>query len=185
MDLEKAIQTQLRNIQAKTGKSLDELGAILRATGLKKHGELRDYAQRELALGHGDANTLVTTLLSAAAPPASNAGYELDAIYAGPKAGLRRIHEKVMAALADWAPFEVAPKKTYVSLQRKKQFAMIGPATNTRVDVGLNMKGVNGTDRLEELPAGGMCQFKVRLTDPEQVDAELIAWMRLAFDQAG
>jgi hypothetical protein len=38
--------------------------------------------------------------------------------------------------------------------------------------------------RLEQLPAGQMCQYKVRLTEPGQVDDELIAWIRLAFDGA-
>jgi hypothetical protein len=62
---------------------------------------------------------------------------------------------------------------------------MVGPATNTRVEVGLNMKGVPGTDRLEALPAGQMCQHKVRVTAPAQVDAELVAWIRQAYDAAG
>ena len=78
-----------------------------------------------------------------------------------------------MAAIDAFGPFEIAPKKGYVSLRRKKQFAMIGPATKTRVDVGLNMKGVPATERLIELPAGGMCQYKVSLTDAAQVDDEL------------
>ncbi len=62
---------------------------------------------------------------------------------------------------------------------------MIGPATKTRVEVGLNMKGVPETERLKGLPAGGMCQYKVNVTDPAEVDKELVAWIRQAYDSAG
>jgi hypothetical protein len=87
-----------------------------------------------------------------------------------------------MTAVNAFGPFEIAPKKTYLSLRRKKQFATVGPATNSRVEVGLNMKGVKGTSRLEALPEGGMCQYRVKLTSPAEVDAELIAWIRTAYD---
>jgi hypothetical protein len=80
---------------------------------------------------------------------------------------------------------EVAPKKGYISLRRKKQFAMIGPVTNTRVEVGLNMKGVDPTERLAAMPAGGMCNYKVKVADAAEVDAELIEWVRRAYDSAG
>jgi hypothetical protein len=188
--VDKAFETQRKNIQTKTGKTLEQLAAILRKSGLTKHGELRDFAKRELGLGHGDANTLVHTCLesgggSAAAAKGASAGDVLAEIYAGPKADLRPIHDALMAAIGRFGEFEIAPKKGYVSLRRKKQFAMIGPGTKTRVDVGINMKGVKGTDRLVELPPGGMCQYKVAVTDPTEVDKELIGWLKKAFDAAG
>ena len=62
---------------------------------------------------------------------------------------------------------------------------MIGPATNSRVEVGLNMKGVPGTERLLAQPPGGMCQYKVKLTGVTEVDTELLSWLRMAFDSAG
>lgn len=179
--VDKAIQTQLANLQKKTGKTLDELGKLIAASGLTKHGEIRDMLQRDLGLGHGDANTLVHTVLQSAGP----VGDVLDEIYAGPKAALRPIHEALMQEILRFGDFEIAPKKAYVSLRRKKQFAMIGPATNTRVEVGLNMKGVPGTARLLEQPAGGMCQYKVKVTTAAEVDRELIGWIRSAYESAG
>ena len=188
--VDQATQTQLQNIQTRTGRTLDELFALIRESGLTKHGQILQMLKRDLGMGHGDANALAGAYLKAGeqgAGPAGEASPDdvLDAIYTGPKADLRPIHEKLMAAFAALGPFEVAPKKGYVSLRRKKQFATVGPATWTRVDVGLNMKGVAATERLIELPAGGMCQYRVSLTEAGQVDQELMAWASLAYSSAG
>jgi hypothetical protein len=188
--MDKAVATQLANIEKRTGKSLDALAAIIKASGLAKHGEIRDMLKRDLGMGHGDANTLVHYVLqsdgsSAAQAAGKTSADVLDEIYAGAKAPLRPIHDRIMAAVDAFGPFEIAPKKGYVSLRRKKQFATIGPATNTRVEVGLNMKGATSTDRLIALPAGQMCQYKVKVTDVAEVNAELISWIRQAFDAAG
>lgn len=192
MDVDKALETQLKNIQTRTGKSLDELFGLIRQSGLQKHGEIRDMLKSSLGMGHGDANTLTHRYLKAAegaaSPPAADAtasGDILDEIYSGGKAGLRPIHDRLMTAINAFGPFETAPKKGYVSLRRKKQFAMIGPATKTRVEVGLNMKGVEATPRLLAQPPGGMCQYKVNVTDAAEVDPELIAWIRQAYEGAG
>ena len=104
--------------------------------------------------------------------------------YTGPKAALRPIHDALMAKISAFGEFEASPKKTYVSLRRKKQFAMLGPANNTRFELGLNMKGVPGTARLVEQPAGGMCQYKVVVADASEVDGELEVWLRTAYDGA-
>ena len=188
--VEKALETQIQNIQKKTGKTLAELAALVKASGLTKHGEIRDMLKRDLGLGHGDANTLVHTVLksdgeSAAKAAGASTDDVLSEIYAGPKAALRPIHEKLMAAIGKFGEFEIAPKKGYVSLRRNKQFAMIGPATKTQVELGLNMKGVAPTDRLIALPPGGMCQYKVRLSQEIEVDAEVIQWVKTAYDGAG
>jgi hypothetical protein len=188
--VDKATETQLQNIQKKTGKTLDQLTALIKSSGLAKHGEIVAMLKKDLGLGHGDANTLTHVALksdgaSAAAASGATADEVLDGVYTGPKAHMRPIHDRIMDAVNTFGEFEVAPKKGYVSLRRKKQFAMIGPATNTRFEVGLNMKGVAATDRLVAEKPGTMCNYKVKLTSAADVDKELIAWMRTAFDAAG
>ena len=185
--VDKALETQIKNIQTRTGKTLDQLYGFILKSGLTKHGEIRDMLKNDLKMGHGDANALVHVYLKGSGggdKPASSDDV-LNQIYTGPKASLRPIHDKLMESINKLGEFEVAPKKAYISLRRKKQFAMIGPATNTRVEVGLNMKGVKPTERLTELPVGQMCQYKVKLSEAKEVDKELIDWIRQAYDSAG
>jgi len=188
--LDKARETQLKNIQAKTGRTLSEIQALIAQSGLTKHSEIRQMLMERLGLGYGDANSLVHYVLATdgqSAAEASGQGIEdvLGGIYTGAKAPLRSIHEAVMQAVDSFGPFEVVPKKGYVSLRRKKQFAMLGPASKGRLEVGLNHKGLGASARLEVQPPGGMCQYKVFLTSAAQVDGELIGWIRQAFESAG
>ena len=187
--IDKALETQLKNIQTRTGKTLDQLYAIIRKSGLSKHGEIRDMLKKELGMGHGDANTLVHLYLKSesegAKPSPASLTDVIDEIYSGSKSHLRPIHDKLMEEINKFGSFEVAPKKGYVSLRRKKQFAMITPATKSRVEVGLNMKEIDATSRLIELPAGRMCQYKVDVIDAKEVDHELISWIKQAYERAG
>lgn len=185
--LDKAMQTQLDNIQKKTGKSLDELAEIIKKSGLAKHGEIREYLKRELGLGHGDANSLVHAVLQSDGQRAAggkSGDQVLDEIYSGAKAHLRPIHEKLMKEINKFGEFEIAPKKGYVSLRRKKQFAMIGPKTNTRFEVGINAKDLAKNARLLEQPKGSMCNYIVNLSDAKEVDPELVAWIKAAYESA-
>lgn len=188
--IQKAVETQLNNIQTKTGKTLAELTQFAQASGLTKHGQVRDLFKKELGLGHGDANTLTHYVLQSSsmfAPEMQEASADdvLDQLYSGPKAALRPIHDKLMDAITDFGPFDVAPKQKYVSLRRTKQFAMIGPATNKQVELGLNVKDLQNAGRLTALPAGNMCNYKIRLSDDAEVDEELIGWIRKAYEGAG
>ena len=185
--LDQAVQTQINNIQKKTGMSLDELSAIVKKSGLTKHGEIRDMLKEKLGLGHGDANTLVHVVLQSdgtRAAEGKSADAVLDEIYSGAKAGFRPIHEKLMKEIQKFGEFEVVPKKGYVSLRRKKQFAMIGPKTNTRFEVGINAKDFKKNARLLEQPKGSMCNYIVNVSDAKEVDTELIAWIKSAFEGA-
>jgi hypothetical protein len=186
--VDKAYETQLHNIQKKTGKNLDELAGIIKISGLSKHGEIREMLKRDLGLGHGDANTLTHYVLKSDDERAAQVKTDeqvLDEIYTGPKAHLRPIHERFMDALDTFGEFEIAPKKGYVSLRRKKQFAMIGPATNSRVEVGINHKTLGENPRLIEQPPASMCNYKVKITQAEEVDQELINWVKQAYESSG
>ena len=185
--LDKAMQTQLDNIQKKTGKSFAELAEIIRESGLAKHGEIRDYLKRELGLGHGDANALVHAVLQSDGQRAAQGKSEdavLDEIYSGGKAHMRPIHEKLIKEIHKFGEFEVAPKKGYVSLRRKKQFVMLGPKTNTRFEVGINARDLKKSPRLLEQPKGSMCNYVVNVTDVKEVDSELVAWIKFAYEGA-
>src|SRR5258705_13484355 len=107
--VDKALETQLKNIQTKTKKSLDELSAIVKKSGLTKHGEIRDMLKRDLALGHGDANRLAHFVMGADRAEGASTDEVLDEIYSGGKAELRPIHDKLMAAIQSFGTFETAP----------------------------------------------------------------------------
>ena len=186
--LDQAFQTQLDNIQKKTGKSLDELAAIVKQSGLTKHSEIRDMLKEKLGLGHGDANALVHAVFQSdgqRAAQGKSTDAVLDEIYTGAKAGQRPIHEALMQHIVKFGEFEIVPKKGYVSLRRKKQFAMLGPRTNTRFEVGINARDFEKNARLLEQPKGSMCNYIVNVSDAHEVDAELITWLKSAFEGAG
>lgn len=50
------------------------------------------------------------------------------------------------------------------------------------LDAGLNLRGEPGTDRLRV--AGGMCTHTVAVRTVEDVDDELLGWLREAYSRA-
>ena len=143
--------------------------------------------KEEFGLGHGDANTLVHLAKQSAEQSEGDQSLDkiLDDIYSGKKEELRPVHNAVMTKIKKLGDFEIAPKKKYLSLRRKKQFATIGPGSKGRLEIGLNMKGIESTSRLEALPPGGMCQYRVYLTEISEVNDELMGWIKIAHENAG
>lgn len=185
---EQALATQLRNIEAKTGQDLAALRTAIAASGKTKHGEVRTWLMETYGLGYGDANSLAHFAAGGkgAAPAADDAAADpLADIYTGKKAHLRSIHDALMAAIQPWGDFEVAPKKAYVALRRKKQFAMLGPRTADRAELGINLKDDVGSERIVAQKPGGMCQYAVALSSPADLDAEVLSVLRRAYDAAG
>jgi hypothetical protein len=184
-DPQAALQTQLANIQEKTGQSLAQLHAAIAKSGKVKHAEIRTWLMETYGLGYGDANALAHSAAAGASPRAHRRPADvLSEIYADKKAHLRPIHDKVMAVIERLGPFEIAPKKGYVSLRRKKQFAMLGPKTNVRVELGLNLKDDIAGKKIVAGKPGGMCQYAAALTSPADVDKEIVAALKKAFEAA-
>jgi len=184
--VEKALQTQLANIENTSGKKLAEWKTILDNCGLGKHGELVNFLKEKHGFSHGNANTLVHMAKQSHAGAAENETDWINEQYKGKeemKAWYDAIMEMVNAMGSD---VEVAPKKAYVSLRRKKQFAIIQPSTKTRMDVGLNIKGMDPSGIAEKGSSwNAMCTHRIKLENVSGINAELKGWIAAAYDQAG
>jgi len=185
-DLKKAELSQIRNLEEKTGKKMETWIGIARSCGHEKHGEILNHLKTVYGLGHGYANLVVHHAKQSHAGAASNETDWIEEQYKG-KEMLREWFDKIMKGVnALGSDVEVAPKKAYVSLRRKKQFAIIQPSTKTRLDVGLNMKGVEPSGPLELAGSwNSMCTHRVKLENPSTIGEPLFAWIRQAYEQAG
>ena len=171
------------NVLDKTGRPLDDWFVVLKGAGLEKHGEMVKLLKSEHGVTHGFANLIVHDFRSSAGGEEGAATDLVSAQYTGKKEHLRPVYDAIVAQVDRFGEdVEVAPKKAYVSLRRSKQFATVGPATNSAVEVGLNLKGHETTDRL--LAGKGMVTHRVRLSEVSEVDGELVGWMREAYDRA-
>lgn len=179
---DKGVQTQLSNIEAKTGLKMEALMKVVGEFGLLKHGEKRSKLQEMFGLSFVHADTVLLWCEERTAGAASE--NPADDIYVGGKAHLRPIHDAFIARLVAIGPFELVAKKGYVSLRLGKQFCTIGPSTNTRVEVGINSKTLQTGDRLRALPPGKLCPMQVSLTDASEVDDELVDWIAVARKEA-
>lgn len=183
-----AMDSMVRNLQEKTGKTLDQWVTIARKSGFSKHGEIVKFLKSDHAMGHGYANMVAHAVLNPDVLKKTETAETdlLDAQYAGAKAALRPFYDKLLKAVEGFGKdVEISPKKTYVSLRRSKQFALVQPSTATRLDVGINLKGVKPVGRLEASGSfNAMVTHRVRVEDIKQIDAELIGWLRQAYESA-
>lgn len=186
-DMDAATKSMIEGLKAKTGRTLEQWTALVAKSGKAKHGEIVAWLKGEHGVTHGYANLIAHTALKSDAGSRAAEGEDLVATqYAGAKAPLRPIYDKLAAEIGRFGgDVEFAPKKQYVSVRRSKQFAIIQPSTATRVDVGLNLKGVAPAGRLEASGSfNSMVTHRVRLAAPGDVNKELVGWLKRAYDGA-
>jgi hypothetical protein len=182
MDVDKQLQTMIDNMPDKTGKSLKEWKSILAKKNFAKHGEAMKFLKGEHGVTHGFANTIIQLAKKA------DEGEDVDLVeeqYKG-KEGLRPIYESLLATIQAFGnDVTITPKKSSVSLIRKRQFALIKPATKSRIDLGLKIKDKAFVGRLENSgPFGTMCTHRVKLQNVDEVNEELRSWLKEAYDQS-
>jgi hypothetical protein len=182
-----ALQSMIRSLEEKTGRSLPEWVKVVLKSGLGKHGQVVALLKETHGVTHGYANLIAHSALKSDAASVAGEGVDLVAAqYAGAKAGLRPLYDTLADGISTFgADVELAPKKAYVSLRRSKQFGLLQPSTASRLDVGLNLKGVPAKGRLEASGSfNSMCTHRVRVESAKDVDAELLSWLRKACEQA-
>ncbi len=184
--IDAAVKTQMQNIENQSGKPFDDWVKFVRASKLTKAKQIIDLLKSEHGFTYGNANMVALTVLKVGALSGKGDDELIAEQYGGDKAALKPIYEKLIATIQSFGnDIELAPKKTYMSLRRHKQFGCIQPSTATRLDVGLNLKDVPPTERLELSGSwNSMVSHRVRVTQLKEVDRQLIAWLRQAYDAA-
>ena len=173
-----------KGLLEKTGKPLEHWVEVVKKSKLEKHKAIMDFLKQEHGFTHGFANFVAHKSKKSDAASIDDQDL-LTNQYKG-KEHLKPIYEKLIAAIDKFGNDIIkTPKKDSVSIIRKRQFALIKPATKTRVDLGLKLKGKPTEGRLGNSgPFGAMCTHRVQLTSPEEVDAEVIAWVKEAYEMS-
>jgi predicted transport protein len=183
--MDKAEQTMMDNLFKNTGKTLEQWIDIVKKQNFEKHGEILKFLKEEHSFTHGFANMVAMKSRGADAGSVENKDELIEKQYEG-KEHFKPIFDKLMSEVLKFGKdVEVAPKNAYVSLRRKKQFAILNPATKTRFEVGINLKGQEPKGKLEAEKPNAMCSHKIKLTDLTEIDKEVIEWIKTAYDNAG
>ena len=182
--MDKATQTMIDNLHKNTGKTLEQWIEIVTKKNFEKHGEIIKFLKEEHDFTHGFANLVAHKAKVTDAGSAENANDLIISQYKG-KEHFKTIYDKLISEILTFGnDIEIAPKNTYVSLRRKKQFAILNPATKTRFEIGINLKGQEPTEKLEAEKPNSMCSHKIKIGDISEIDKEVMSWIKNAYDNA-
>lgn len=178
--MDQALRTMIENMPERTGKSLEEWKSILKKKGFQKHGEAMKFLKSEHGVTHGFANTIIQ-LSKAKDAPADLIAAQYDG-----KEELKPIYDQLKSLIEHFGnDVKIVPKKSSVSFIRAKQFALVKPATKSRIDLGLKIKDQSPSGKLENSgPFGTMCTHRIQLKTESDIDDEVTQWIQLAYDQS-
>lgn len=184
--MDQGTQTMIENLKKNTGKTLEQWIAIVQKENPEKHGEAVKFLKEKHELTHGFANLIAHKAKGSDAGSATNQDDLITNQYKG-KEHFKPIYDKLMTEILKFGKeVEIAPKNAYVSLRRKKQFAILQPATKTRFEISLNLKGQAAKGKLEAITtANAMCSHKINVADVRDIDKEIIQWIKTAYESAG
>lgn len=106
----------------------------------------------------------------------------IDAQYAD-RQHLRPIFDTLLNAAVGLGEVTIQARKTYVSLvTARRTFARIQPTTRNRVDLALRLKGREPGGRLQLSKVHETTPFQVSLVSVEDIDSEVLDWLREAYE---
>jgi hypothetical protein len=181
-----SFQAYLDTVKAKTGKTPADFAKLASLKGLTRHGELVAWLKADFWLGHGHATAIAGVVLKSGKPLRS-ATQKMDEPFAGTKAAWRAPCDTLIEKVMKFGPdIEASANSTYVNLLHgQMKFGIIQPASAVRLYVGIKLKGQAASGRFE--PAGAwnaMVTHRVRVESTKDIDAELLGWLKRAYETA-
>ena len=183
---QKIFASYLENIKAKTGKTPEDFRALAAKKGLEKTGEIVAWLKADFALGHGHANAIAHLLVHADTIKASPDD-KVTAHFSGNKSAWRKAYDALEVKLRKFgSDVEIAPNRTYINFYRgTKKFGIVQISSPDRIDIGIKLKGVAATERLELSGSwNAMVTHRVRIADAKEINAEVLEWLKRAYGAA-
>lgn len=177
-NVEEGLKAQLRNIETAYGKSIDEFTAAIATSGLTKHSEVVAMLKQRYGMAHAAAHRV--SIVSG------------DRLGHGTPAGPQKVGANIAAihdALLEFtrslgSDVEAVAKRGYVSLRRRKQFAMLQPAAKV-VNVGLVLDDRTPTARLRDAKTwNALFTHRVQVGSLNDIDTQLKRWLADAYRSA-
>jgi hypothetical protein len=187
-------QAIIANLPKTTGRPIEEWIALLKKSGPAGEKERREWLKKNYKLGGTTAWMIVDRAEGKGAEDTDPEAYlkaaaqYVEAIYAGPKAALRPIHDALIAeGLALGSDVKICPCQTIVPFYRQHVFAQIKPSTRTRIDFGLALKGAKKKPPKRLIDTGGLAKgdritHRIEITAIADIDAEVKEWLKIAYD---
>ena len=169
-----------------TGKTFEQWVELARKRAPKSEKDLKAWLQKEHELPSMTAWSIANTARAEDSTDYEDPEPLVDALYSGPKAALRPLHEKVVdVALALGDDALVTACKTMVPMYRKHVFAELRPvddAVEVRLALGESVKPVGRLERTPRLQPGDRRTHRVLLRKPADIDAEFRGWLTQAYE---
>jgi len=181
-----SFQAYLDTVKTQTGKTPEDFRLLAAQKGLQKHGELVDWLKSEYSLGHGHANAIAQTIEHYGETRVSSAD-AIAAHFSGSKSHWREACQALIAQISQFGPdVNIAPGKTYINLQRgAKKFGILQVSAADHIDIGIKLKSLAPAARLEASGTWNpMVSHRVRISDQQQIDAQLLDWLKQAYQAA-
>lgn len=184
--MDAAAQTMIDNLHKNTGKTLEQWIAIVKKGNFAKHGEILNFLKETHGMTHGFANLVALKTKGSDSDSVENKDELISKQYQG-KEHFIPVYDKLLGEIQKFGKdVEVAPKNAYVSLRRKKQFATLQPATKTRFEIGIILKGQEPQGKLELIKGtNAMCSHKMSISGIKDIDKEVLNWLKTAYQNAG
>ncbi len=180
-----SFQAYLDTVKEKTGKTPDDFKRMAKEKGLTEYKDVIAWLKADFGLGLGHARA-ITSIVLHADEPKTTLDEAIEKQFSGGKAVWRSPYDALLAELQKFgSDVQVATTSAYISLLRKDRKFGIVQVTSKNMDVGIKLKGAAAQGRLAESGNwNSMVTHRVRIDDPQQIDAELLSWLREAYQKA-
>lgn len=172
----------IRVLEQGTGEGLETWNKRIKREGIQDEQSLRTWLAQQGVTGY--AQTLLVMERFGYPDHLVATGDQLiDAQYVD-RAHLRPIFDAIINAVSQFGEVTIQARKTYVSLvSPRRTFARVRPTTKNRLDLGLRLEGQKPGGLLQPSKIHETMKLQISLTSVEQVDAEVLRWLRQAYDE--